>query len=96
MRTLLLDYKKFDDKKTFHPYMKKKLRIEGYLGDNLDAMWDAMSYLKEELRLCIYDWEEHEESDPESYSRAVIETLRELSDFNSNIRLEFVSISRRT
>jgi RNAse (barnase) inhibitor barstar len=96
MRTLLLDYKKFDDKKTFHPYMKKKLRIEGYFGDNLDAMWDAMSYLKEDLRLCVFDWEEYEETDSETYSKAVIETLRELSKFNNHISLEFVSISRLT
>lgn len=94
MRTILLDFKKFHHKETFHPYMKKKVQLPEYYGNNLDAMWDAMSYLKEDLRLCIYNWEDHDEADTETYSKAVIAALRELSEHNSHIRLEFITIRR--
>lgn len=94
MRTILLDFKKFHEKETFHPYMKRKVQIPEYHGNNLDAMWDAMSHLKEDLRLCIYNWEDHDEADQETYSKAVVATLRELSEHNRHINLEFITIQK--
>lgn len=94
MRTILLDFQKFHEKETFHPYMKKKIQLPEYHGYNLDAMWDAMSYIKEDLRLCIYNWEDHDETDTETYSKAVIATLRELSEKNRHINLEFITIRK--
>lgn len=94
MRTILLDFKKFHEKESFHPYMKKKVKLPEYHGNNLDAMWDAMSHLKADLRLFIYNWEDHDEDDQETYSKAVIATIRELSEKNSHIDLEFITIRK--
>ena len=94
MRTILLDFKKFHDKETFHPYMKSKVMLEEYHGNNLDAMWDAMSHLTSDFKLYVYNWEDHDETDQETYSKAVVKTLRELSEQNGHIMLDFITIRK--
>jgi RNAse (barnase) inhibitor barstar len=94
MKTVLIDYTKFHEKDVFHPYFRDKLGVVGYFGNNLDALWDAMSHIKDDFRICVYNWEEADEGSGEEYARSVIKTLRELSEYNSHIRLDFVSIYR--
>ncbi len=91
MKTVLLDAKKMKDK-DFHDYFKKKLDLEGYHGNNLDAMYDVLSTIREELRIYVYDMDLENMTE---YGNSIWRTLRDLEMHRDNISLRTVSISKR-
>ena len=43
METIRLNGKKMTDRKAAHAYLKKKLHLPEYYGNNLDALWDCLT-----------------------------------------------------
>jgi len=43
MRAINLNGAKMTDKVATHAYLKKKLALPDYYGENLDALWDCLS-----------------------------------------------------
>ncbi len=91
MKTVLIDANKMKDK-DFHDYFKYKLELNGYYGDNLDAMYDVLSTLREELRIYVYDMDKQNMTE---YGNSIWGTLKELEMQRDNIILRTVSISRK-
>ncbi len=91
MKTVLIDAAKMKDR-DFHQYFKGKLELKGYHGNNLDAMYDVLSTLKEDIRIYAYNFQEETLSD---YSRSIWRTLKELEVQKDNIHLKTINISRR-
>ncbi|WP_409229243.1 barstar family protein [Gudongella sp. SC589] len=91
MKTVLIDAEKMKDR-DFHQYFKRRLELKGYHGNNLDAMYDVLSTLREELRIYAYNFQEETLSD---YGRSIWRTLKELEVQKDNIHLKTINISRR-
>jgi len=90
MKTILLNGNRITDK-SFHKYFKEKLDIIGYYGNNLDAMYDALSVYNEDLNIYVYDFNEDLIS---GYGRLIIKTLEELQEEKDNVSLRFIKIKR--
>ena len=91
MRTVLIDSKRMKDR-DFHEYFKNKLDLKGYHGNNLDAMYDVLSTLREDLRIYAYNFDQDTLGD---YGESIWRTLMELQMQKDNISLRTVKISRR-
>ncbi|MGM0396882.1 MAG: barstar family protein [Bacillota bacterium] len=91
MKIVLIDAERMNDK-GFHIYFKRKLDIKGYHGNNLDAMYDTLSTLREELKVYVYNFQEQSLS---RYGNSVWNTLKELSYSNENISLKEIKISKK-
>lgn len=91
---VLLDAEKLKEKDIFHLYFKEKLSISGYHGNNLDAMWDALSSFKRKLRIYIYNYKEME-NEKESYRNDIIEMLGELEETYGNIGFKIIKIRKK-
>ena len=91
---VLLDADKLKEKDVFNPYFKEKLLINGYYGNNLDAMWDALSSFNRKLSIYIYNYKEME-NEKESYRNKIIETLNELEETYGNINFKIIKIKKR-
>ena len=91
MKTVLIDAEKMKDR-DFHQYFKRRLELKGYHGNNLDAMYDVLSTLREELTIYAYNFQEETLSD---YGRSIWRTLKELEVQKDNIHLKTINISRR-
>lgn len=91
---VLIDANKLKDKDKFHPYFKEKLSINGYYGNNLDAMWDALSSFNRKLDIYLYNYIEME-NEKDSYRNKIIETLKELDESYDNIRFKIIDIRKK-
>ncbi|MDY0234725.1 MAG: barstar family protein [Gudongella sp.] len=91
---VLIDANKMKNKDSFHPYFKDKLSIKGYYGNNLDAMWDAISGFHRKLSIYIYNFEQMED-EKDSYRNKVIETLKELEKEYDNIKCKTIIIGKK-
>jgi len=47
--SIILDGNKMVDKASTHNYLRARLDIPGYFGNNLDALWDALSTYDREM-----------------------------------------------
>lgn len=91
MKIVLIDANKMNNKE-FHAYFKKKLDFKDYLGNNLDAMYDVLSTVKEELTIYVYNYNKDRLN---QYGRSVWNTLKEVKETNKNIDLKEISIKRK-
>ncbi len=91
---VLINAEKLKDKDSFHPYFKDKLSIKGYYGNNLDAMWDALSGFNRKLSIYIYNFVEMED-EKQGYRNKVIETLEELEREYDNIKCKTINIQKK-
>lgn len=53
MRKIILDGNYMKTKEKTHIYLKEKLQICGYYGNNLDALWDALSVYSEPILIKV-------------------------------------------
>lgn len=53
MKEIRLNGAKMVDKAHAHTYLKRKLSLPEYYGENLDALWDCLTTEREERRIVI-------------------------------------------
>ena len=91
MKIILIDAKKMRER-DFHDYFRRKLGLKGYHGNNLDAMYDVLSTLREDLVIYVYNYDTDILGE---YGESICRTLKELEGQKDNITLKTVNISRR-
>ena len=83
---LILDGNAIKDKESLHRHMEKTLDFPEWYGGNLDALYDCLTELMEEVDVEILHWEAMEESLGE-YAGKVLRVLRDAAEVNLNILL---------
>lgn len=83
---ILLDGKIITDKKVLFEQLKSQINDEAFYGNNLDALWDVLSYLKSEIRIVITN-EASLKAHLGAYAEALLEVFEDLKGVN-----EFASI----
>lgn len=76
------------DKATAHAYLKRKLALPDYYGDNLDALWDCLSTDVSEINIIIYNTEILI-NNLGSYGVSIIRLLQEVTEENKSIQVSF-------
>src|SRR5690606_12390324 len=75
---------KMQTKETTHEYLKRKLRILGYYGKNLDALWDILSTCSKPMEIELINEEKLIEHMGD-YGKSIIEVFQDAEEENPNI-----------
>ena len=94
MRTVLLNGKRMNTKKSTHLYLKRKLSFPAYYGKNLDALWDVLSTISDEIDLVLYN-KEYLDENLGDYGNAIISVFKEATESNKRIKFRVVDISKK-
>ncbi|MBE5950284.1 MAG: barnase inhibitor [Lachnospiraceae bacterium] len=83
---VVLDGRKMTDKETAHEYLQEQLGFPEYYGCNLDALYDCLLEIEEEIILQIVCTEEIKENLGD-YADALLETIQDAALENPNLQL---------
>lgn len=84
MKKIILDGNYMKTKEKTHRYLKEKLNICGYYGNNLDALWDVISVYSEPISIKFIN-ENRLIEYLGDYGNDLISLFREAEDENPNI-----------
>jgi len=87
MTHVTLDGKNMLRKEDVHPYLKSKLNLNGYYGNNLDALWDALCSHNEPLQINLVHHEQILEH-LKNYGISLIKVFEDAVRENCHIRFE--------
>ena len=85
---LLLDSEILISRASVHDYFAEKLKIPGYYGRNLDALYDLLSEYSTQLSIYIVNREEILDA-LNGYGRALVCTLQDAAAKNPNLSVKF-------
>ena len=91
MKTVLLNGKRMTTKKTTHLYLKKKLSFPSYYGQNLDALWDVLSTINEEIDIVLYN-KEYLDEYLGDYGKDLISVFKEATESNMKVKFRTIDI----
>lgn len=84
---IVIDGNYMKSKRKTHSYLKKKLNLPDYYGENLDALWDILSTWSDKLNIrFINEYKAREYLD--LYGRDLVELFKEAAEENPNIEIE--------
>ncbi|CZR02534.1 barstar family protein [Trichococcus ilyis] len=86
MEIIRLDGRKMTDRKATHAYLKRKLHLPEYYGNNLDALWDCLTTDFSGKMIIL----QHPQLVPKQlgdYGEALVRLMKEVAAANSAIRL---------
>ncbi|MHC1745699.1 MAG: barstar family protein [Negativicutes bacterium] len=86
MKEVRLNGAKMVDKAATHAYLKRKLTLPEYYGNNLDALWDCLSTDFVQKRIIIHKPEAIIEN-LGSYGEAIIKLFQEVAEENKDIEV---------
>ena len=89
MKIIVLDGRCMTSKEEAHKYMKEKLELPEYYGENLDALWDVMSTYSEPLTIVLENETQLYEN-LDVYGEHLLEVLHEASCENENVSLLYM------
>lgn len=84
MREIRLNGEKMINKATVHAYLKEKLSLPNYYGENLDALWDCLSEENSLKKITLYNSKAMIDN-LGAYGEAIIRVLEEVAKENENI-----------
>lgn len=87
MKRIRLNGAKMADREAAHAYLKRKLDLPDYYGNNLDALWDCLSTDFSPKKIILVNKEAMVEG-LGSYGEAIITLLLEVSEENESIEVE--------
>ena len=94
MINIRLNGAKMADKATAHAYLKRKLALPDYYGENLDALWDCLSTKRSRKKITIYKPETIMDN-LGAYGEALIQLFREVAKDNEFIKVFIESETKR-
>ena len=86
MKEIRLNGAKMVDKAATHAYLKRKLTLPGYYGNNLDALWDCLSTDFVQKKIIIHKPEAMIKN-LGSYGEAIIKLFKEVAEENKYIEV---------
>lgn len=84
MREIILDGREMVNKRDVHDYLKKKLELTSFYGNNLDALWDVLRSSDERIRIILIYKEELVNS-LGRYGEALVLVFEDAAKVNPNI-----------
>lgn len=90
MREIIIDGNYMKTKEKTHAYLKRKLDLSDYYGENLDALWDELSVYSEPISIKFINRDRAIDL-LEDYGRALLELFKEVEDENENIKFRIKS-----
>ena len=85
MDEVFLDCNKMTSKSEAHKYIKKKLNLPDYYGNNLDGLWDILSTKSKMISIFLLHEEKLYENLGE-YGKKLIDTFEEAAQSNGSIQ----------
>ena len=72
-----------------HKYLKEKLKLPEYYGENLDALWDILSTYSKSIKISLINKNELIKN-LEDYGYALISVFQDIEEENTNIKFEII------
>ena len=86
MEIIRLEGREMTDRKATHAYLKRKLHLPGYYGNNLDALWDCLT-TDFSGKMIILNDPQMVHNQLGDYGDSLVSLLKEVAATNSAIRL---------
>lgn len=93
MNTILLNGREMTNKKDAHLYIKRKLDLPDYYGENLDGLWDLLTTVSGSMKIVIFNKKSIIENLGE-YGHSLINIFQESAAENKNIEFKITDIRR--
>ncbi|MDD2681906.1 MAG: barstar family protein [Bacilli bacterium] len=84
---ILLDGKKIINKKTLYLTLKDQINCDEFYGNNLDALWEVLSSVEEEIKIIINNQQDLINNLGE-YADLLLELFHDLKDVNELVFIE--------
>lgn len=84
---IILDGNYMKSREKAHAYLKKKLDLPDYYGENLDALWDILTSSSEKIDIKFIN-EDRAIGYLKDYGRSLSDLFKDLSQEKRNIKLK--------
>lgn len=88
MEVFILEGSAFTDKKTSHRYLKERLGLPHYYGNNLDALWDCLSTAYSE-RMIVFRNPQLLQKNLGRYGCSLLQVFQDVKQENPHTRLVY-------
>ena len=80
MREILLDGRKLEEKTKAQDYLKERFSFPAYYGNNLDALYDCLTEISDDVKVTVRLFEEGK-----PYTEKILHVLRDAAQDNEKL-----------